>query len=496
MLRIAMISDHASPLAALGSADAGGQNVYVAHLTRCLADRGLQVDVFTRRDSPDQPEVVAWYPGSRVIHVPAGPADAIPKEELLPHMDEFTRFVRRACRRRRYDLLHANFWMSGLTAAEIKRSLDIPFVITFHALGRIRRAHQGAADRFPDSRFHHEERIARTADRIIAECPQDRADLLTHYAADPERISVVPCGFDPSELAPVPKRLARAKLGLPEDAFIVLQLGRLVPRKGIATAIEGFARFLHGNGVDGRLLVVGGDAYEPDPARTPEIARLKRVAEDERVADKVSFTGRRDRHMLRYYYSAADVFVTLPWYEPFGITPLEAMACAVPVIGSRVGGVKYTVVDGCTGCLVPPADPEALAHCLATLHADPALRAEMGRAGRHRVLRDFTWRDVTLAVEAVYEDVQAGQFSAPQVSYGSGAAVGSAGAAFGAGGSAYGAAAGSGQPATSRQGAAAGQTARPRSSGASASSSPAASTRDTGRSPVTKLNVHSRRKPK
>src|SRR5690606_10132776 len=256
-------------------------------------------------------------------------------------MAEFTRYVRRACRRRRYDLLHANFWMSGLTAADVKRSLGIPFVITFHALGRIRRAHQGAADRFPDTRFEHEEHIACVADRVIAECPQDRADLMTHYAADPERISIVPCGFDPAELWPVPRDTARALLGLPKDAFIVLQLGRLVPRKGIATVIEGFARFVHAEAVDARLLIVGGDFHEPNPTRVPEIARLSRVAAEARISDRVAFAGRRDREVLRYYYSAADVFVTLPWYEPFGITPLEAMACAVPVIGSRVGGVKY-----------------------------------------------------------------------------------------------------------------------------------------------------------
>ena len=490
MLKIAMISDHASPLAALGSADAGGQNVYVAHLTRCLADRGIQVDVFTRRDAPDQPEVVAWYPGSRVIHVPAGPAEPIPKEELLPHMDSFTRFVRRACRRRGYDLLHANFWMSGLAAAEVKLSLDIPYVITFHALGRIRRVHQGSADRFPDSRFQHEERIARSADRIIAECPQDRADLMTHYAADAERISIVPCGFDPSELAPMPKDAARAKLGLPQNAFIVLQLGRLVPRKGIATAIEGFARFLRGKSVDAHLLIVGGDGYEPDAVQTPEIARLKRVAEQERIADKVVFTGRRDRQMLRYYYSAADVFVTLPWYEPFGITPLEAMACGVPVIGSRVGGVKYTVVDGTTGCLVPPADPEALAQCLATLHANAELRAAMGRAGRARVLRHFTWRDVALAIEAVYDDVLTGMLSVPQVSYGSGAAVGSAGAAaYGSGGAAYG---------TKSAGFGAGAAAYGSGAAPSSASKPPldSAPSERRRSQITKLNVHPRRKPR
>ena len=420
MHRIAMISDHASPLAALGSADAGGQNVYVAHLSRCLADRGIEVDVFTRRDAADQPEVVAWYPNSRVIHVPAGPPTQVPKEELLPFMNEFTRYVRRACKRRRYDLLHANFWMSGLTAADVKRSLDIPFVITFHALGKIRRAHQGASDRFPDTRFRHEERIARAADRVIAECPQDHADLLTHYEADPERISIVPCGFDPGELWPVPRDVARARLGLPKDAFVVLQLGRIVPRKGIATAIEGFARFVHAESVDARLLIVGGDDYVPSPERMPEIARLRRIAADACILDKVAFTGRRDRQVLRYYYSAADVFVTLPWYEPFGITPLEAMACGVPVVGSRVGGVKYTVVEGKTGCLIPPSDAEALARCLAMLHRERPMRDAMGREGRARVVRHFTWRHVARAIEGVYGAVLSRALDAPQVRYAGG----------------------------------------------------------------------------
>src|SRR5690606_19338158 len=150
--------------------------------------------------------------------------------------------------------------------------------------------------------------------------------------ADPERISVVPCGFDPTELAPVPKRRARAALGLPRGAFVVLQLGRLVPRKGIATAIEGFARFVRATGVDARLLIVGGESHRPDPSLTPEIGRLRAIAREQGIRDLVLFTGRRDRDVLRYYYSAADVFVTLPWYEPFGITPLEAMACAVPVV--------------------------------------------------------------------------------------------------------------------------------------------------------------------
>jgi glycosyltransferase involved in cell wall biosynthesis len=400
-----MISEHASPLAALGGIDSGGQNVYVASLARLLARRGLEVDVYTRRDAPCLPEWVQCQPGLRVIHVPAGPPAAIPKEDLLPQMPEFADFMRASCRARRYDLVHANFWMSGMVAAELQRRLGIPFVVTFHALGRVRRLWQGTDDRFPDARFSIEEEVTRSADRIIAECPQDRADLMELYDADPERLRVIPCGFDPNEMFPVPRSTARAVLGLPQDAFVVLQLGRLVPRKGIETVVRGFARFCRGRGGDARLLVVGGESSEPDPHLTPEIGRLRRIAQEEGVAGRVFFTGQRGRGVLRYYYSAADVFVTLPWYEPFGITPLEAMACAVPVIGSTVGGVKYTVVDGLTGCLVPPSDAEALAECLRTLGRDAALRDAMGQRGRLRVARHFTWARVAVQVEAAYEDL-------------------------------------------------------------------------------------------
>ena len=400
-----MISEHASPLAALGGTDSGGQNVYVASLARLLARRGIEVDVYTRRDAPDLPECVECQPGLRVIHVPAGPPAAIPKEDLLPQMPEFADFMRASCRARRYDLVHANFWMSGMVAADLQRRFGIPFVVTFHALGRVRRRWQGTEDRFPDVRFAIEEEVTQSADRIIAECPQDRADLVDLYDADPERLRVIPCGFDPEEMFPVSRAAARAALGLPRDAFVVLQLGRLVPRKGIDTVVRGFGRFCRDRGGDARLLVVGGESVEPDPRLTPEIGRLRRIAAEEGVDHRVFFTGRRSRGVLRYYYSAADVFVTLPWYEPFGITPLEAMACAVPVIGSAVGGVKYTVLDGVTGCLVLPSDEEALAACLRTLDRDTALRHAMGERGRLRVARHFTWARVASQVEAAYEDL-------------------------------------------------------------------------------------------
>src|SRR3954471_18742480 len=233
--RIALVSDHASPLSRLGGVDCGGQNLYVGQVAKSLSALGHEVDIFTRRDSEVLPETADWIAGVRIIHVPAGPAEFVRKEDLLPFMEEFTAYMVRFCRcqRKPYDVIHANFWMSGLIAADLKRILHIPFVITFHALGRVRREHQGSSDLFPDERFVIEDRIVGEAGHIIAEAPQDEEDLLRLYKADPAKITMVPCGFDSNELWPISKALARITLGLPPDAHIVLHVGRLVPRKGI-----------------------------------------------------------------------------------------------------------------------------------------------------------------------------------------------------------------------------------------------------------------------
>ena len=407
--RIAVISEHASPLGILGGVDSGGQNVYVGQIARGLAAMGYAVDVFTRRDDERLPEVAPWENGVRIVHVPAGPPVRLRKEDLLPYMDEFTRYLLHFCQRQRvfYDLVHANFWMSGLVAADIKRALGTPFVITFHALGRVRRQHQGDADEFPDARFAVEDRIVAEADHIIAECPQDEEDLIRLYHADPARITIIPCGFDPAELSPVSKSVARTTLGLDPDERVILQLGRIVPRKGIDTVIRALARLRSQHGIDARLLIAGGESDAPDCRATPEIGRLHGIAWDAGVADAVTFVGRVRREALKCYYSAADVFVTTPWYEPFGITPVEAMACGTPVIGANVGGIKFTVRDGETGYLVPSNDPAALAERLAHLYTHPQLLRILGQRAIQRAVGRFTWRRVTAAVADLYEDVLA-----------------------------------------------------------------------------------------
>lgn len=401
--RLAFISEHASPLVLCGGTDAGGQNVVVAELSRHLALLGYAIDIFTRRDDPRLPETVQWEKGVRVVHVTAGPPEPVPKEELLPYMDDFRDGLLRFAAREGnpYQLIHAHFFMSALVAADIRKETGIPFVVTFHALGMVRREIQKEADRFPDSRIDIENRIIREADCIVALCPQDRRDLIRLYGADAARIEQIPNGVDPEVFSPRDRAAAREKLGWRQEDRILLQLGRMVPRKGIDTVLEAVA--LLGEEPHMRLIVVGGETADPDPVRTPEIGRLQALARRLGVKDQVHFVGKRDQHALADYYAASDVFVTTPWYEPFGITPLEAMACGVPVIGSKVGGIRHTVVNGYTGYLVPPRDPLALADRLRALLRDPVLARFMGENGIRRVHDFYTWKQVAALTAGLYE---------------------------------------------------------------------------------------------
>ncbi len=353
-----------------------------------------------------QPGIVNWFPGIRVINVKAGPEVFIEKEKLLTYMNEFTdnmlRFIRKD--KIQYEVIHANFFMSALVASNIKREIHIPYVVTFHALGLVRLVHQKEMDKFPAQRFDIERMVVNDADQIIAECPQDREDLIEHYDADPEKITVIPCGFNPNEFHVIDKTVARKKLQLNGDGPILLQLGRMVPRKGVDNVIRSLNK-IGDSGSNVRLLVVGGESDLPDEELTPEIGRLKKIAIEENVSDRVLFTGRKRREILKYFYAAADIFITTPWYEPFGITPLEAMACGTPVIGANVGGIKYSVTHGKTGFLVPPHDPPALAKKIEQLIFDPGLMSVMKKNAVNHVNKYFTWKSVASAVSCLYDKV-------------------------------------------------------------------------------------------
>jgi len=405
--RIAMLSEHASPVALLGSEDAGGQNVYVDQVSRNVASLGFQVDVFTRRDDEELPDELDWAPGVRVVNLRAGPARFIKKDLMWVHMPRFRdRFLEHARQLRTgYDLVHANFWMSGWIACQVRPVLGVPVVEIFHALGKVKRLHQGEADTSPEDRVVVEYGIIDDVDRIIAQCPNEMEELVSLYDADPSKIEVIPSAVDVRTFRPVPKDSARHALGLDPNEWVVVYVGRMLPRKGIDNLLHAFAQIVHRTSVPTRLLIVGGETGDGDPMQTPEIRRLADIAALHRIRDRVIFTGKRPQERLRVYYSAADVAVTTPWYEPFGLTPLEAMACGTPVIGSDVGGIKFTIADGETGFLVPPRDPAALAKRMERLLVDRSLARRMGREARARVERLFTWQKVGERTAELYESM-------------------------------------------------------------------------------------------
>ena len=392
-MRIALVSEHASPLATLGGADAGGQNVHVAELARGLARRGDEVVVHTRRDDPDLPERVSLAPGVTVHHVDAGPPRELPKDELLPFMGAFARRLVAEWKEARPDVVHAHFWMSALASLDAGRPLGIPVVQTFHALGVVKRRHQGAADTSPRQRLELERRIAASVDGIVATCTDEVFELL-RLGADRRRISVVPCGVDLTLFRP-----DGAAAWRDADRRRVVSLGRLVERKGVGNVVKALAV-----APDAELVIAGG----PDRASLdddPAVRRLRAVARAAGVEDRVTLTGRLAREQVPALLRSADVAVAVPWYEPFGIVPIEAMACGVPVIASAVGGMIDTVVDGVTGVHVPPRDVGALAGALSRLLGAPDLRRRLGRAGAARARERYGWDGIAGATREVYREL-------------------------------------------------------------------------------------------
>ena len=394
-MRISLVSEHADPLAALGGVDAGGQNVHVAALAAGLAGRGHDVTVHTRLDAPGKARRERAPGGYVVDRVPAGPPADVPKDELLPHVPALAEGLAARWSERPPDLVHAHFWMSGLASLRAADAVGVPVLQTFHALGSVKRREQGAADTSPPSRVAAEEHLCRWVDRVVATC-RDEVRELEALGLPPGRASIVPCGVDVEAFTPGEGLRDRG-----QGPARLLTISRMVPRKGLATVLEALVDL-----PDVELVVAGGPPLA-QLGTDPEAARSRAQAEELGIADRVRFTGSVPRGEVPRLVRDCDVVVTVPWYEPFGIVPLEAMACGRPVVGSAVGGLLDTIVPGVTGELVPPRDPDRLAAVLRELLDDPARRAAYGRAGRERAASTFAWDRVVAVTEEVYTEVLA-----------------------------------------------------------------------------------------
>jgi glycosyltransferase involved in cell wall biosynthesis len=394
-MRIAMISEHASPLAPLGTVDAGGQNLHVAELSVALAGLGHDVRIYSRRDDVDLPTQVPLAPRVSVVHVPAGPETPVAKDLLLPYMKPFGRWLATQWSAGDWapDIVHAHFWMSGLAALVARRSHPAPVVQTFHALGSVKRRHQREKDTSPPSRIGLERALGRAVDRVVAQC-RDEVRELVRMGVHRQRIAVIPSGVDSSVFSPLgdvaPRSARQPRL---------LSVGRLVERKGFADLI-GSLRLVP----QAEAVIIGGPPAT-ELRDDPEAARLRATAIGCGVSHRVRLVGAVPRHEMPDWYRSADILVCAPWYEPFGLTALEAMACGVPVVASAVGGLADTVVDGLTGDLVTPRDPGTLGRVVRKLLADPVRRLGYATAGVDRARQCYSWTRTAERLTALYEQI-------------------------------------------------------------------------------------------
>ncbi len=398
--RVAMLSVHTSPLAALGGAEAGGMNVYVRELSRELGARGYGVDVFTRRTSPDADEVQPIGPNARVINIAAGPASDSQKDATAAHLPEFEAGLLAFAEREgtSYDLVHSHYWMSGWTGARLAAAWNTPHVAMFHTLGEVKNRSR-ITEHEAASRIDAERVVAQTANAVVVASEHERDLLVALYDVDRARVHVVPCGVDLDLFTPTDKEAARRRLRLEDGERIILFVGRIEPLKGIDVLI-GAAACLHED-ENFRVLIVGGDARAQ-----AEVAQLRSLAERLDVDHHISFVGAVPHRELPLYYNAADVCVVPSYYESFGMVAVESMACGTPVVASRVGGLASTVRDGETGYLISWRCPEPFAERLELLLDNAELRASFGRAAREAVER-FRWANVAEAVSALYDGLLA-----------------------------------------------------------------------------------------
>jgi D-inositol-3-phosphate glycosyltransferase len=398
-----MISMHTSPLETPGVGDAGGLNVYVVEVARRLAERGLEVDVFTRRADPTVPAVVEMAERTRVVHVPAGPTGPVAKEALPQLVGQFARSVSEVVED--YDLLHAHYWLSGLAALQVAQRRHLPVVHTMHTMARVKNSLRESRHVVePDVRERGETAIVRGVDMLTANTSDEALDLREHYGATADQIAVVPPGVDLHTFHPCDRPKSRAQLGIPQDAEVILFVGRIQPLKAPDVLIRAVARLVEREPDRRRRLklIIVGSPSGPDAewsATLPDLVRGLGLTE------VVEFRPHSPRAELFRWYCASDLVGVPSYNESFGLVALEAQACGRPVVATDVGGLRHAVDDQETGVLVSGHAPDQWADALARLLDDRALAQRLGaNAAVHA--SHYSWDNSAAATLDAYQRAQ------------------------------------------------------------------------------------------
>ena len=392
--KIAFLSVHTCPLAAPGQGKSGGMNVHVRQLAAALGDMGVEVDIFTKEHIGQSDMIESISSNVRVIHLHAGGVD-VPLEDLFDHLPQFLEEFKRYQKEHgiKYQAIHSHYWMSGWVGQEMVNYLNIPHVVTFHTLARIKMQSR-PGERESLKRQDTEKDIMRNADKVIAFSSHERDAMIRLYDAPSDRIALVPCGVDLSRFRPLDQSQARQHLGINGEK-VFLYVGRIESLKGVDLLLETTAHLDVSQEV--KVLVVGGD-----DGRGHEVLRLKQRAKELDIDGIVEFVGRVDQDQLPIYYSAADVCVVPSFYESFGLAALESMACGTPVVAYRVGGLPTIIKHGSTGYLKSWRCPEAFANSLEMITSSNSLIESMGQASRERA-ETMGWDRVAFTLSEHYK---------------------------------------------------------------------------------------------
>ena len=401
--RVAMVSVHTSPLAQPGTGDAGGMNVYVLEAARRLARHGVAVDIFTRRTTAADAPIVEVEPGVIVRHIAAGPYEGLDKEDLPGQLCAFAAGMMRVAAHApegHYDLVHSHYWLSGQVGWLAADRWDVPLVHTMHTMARVKNLHRAEGDtEEPRGREIGEAQVVDAADRLVANTTDEARELLDLYGADPERVDVVSPGVDLDVFRPGDRATARASVDVPEDAVLLLFVGRIQPLKAPDVLIRAAGNLVRRNPSLCHRLVVGVLGGASGAAVRSPMA-LERLAEEEGIADLVRFVPPTDRETLATWMRAADVVAVPSHNESFGLVAVEAQACGAVVVATRVGGLPTAVGDA--GVLVDGHDPHEWANAIESVIDDPAKAAELSsRAVAHAA--QFSWEATAERLAAVYD---------------------------------------------------------------------------------------------
>ena len=399
--RVATLSVHTSPLDQPGAGDAGGMNVYIVEASKRLAARGIAVDIFTRATSSDLPPVVEMAPGVTVRHVSAGPFEGLGKEELPAQLCAFTAAVLREEAQHEpgyYDVVHSHYWLSGQVGWLARDRWSVPLIHTAHTLAKVKNEALAVGDRpEPRARVIGEEQVVAEADRLIANTEEEARQLVRLYGADPARTLVVPPGVDLDRFAPGSRAAARRAVGTPDDAVVLLFVGRIQPLKAPDVVLHAAAAMLADDpALRSRLRVHVVGAPSGSGLDAPE--QLQKLAADLGIADVVQFFPPQPPERLADHYRAADVAVVPSHNESFGLVALEAQACGTPVVAAAVGGLPTAVRNGVSGVLVDGHDPRDYATAVRAVLA----RRELLSAGARRHAAQFSWDRTADALVAAY----------------------------------------------------------------------------------------------